>query len=255
MRTHGGAVAVLLTLAMVAWVAAVAVCYLKGRWIAGIMGLAAPAAAGGGFLVSLLYLSIPGLLLGPALALGALVGALRAPRPGSWWDARNRDASATIRAAPWLALLGATAAAYGAAFLLIGAEQDEARRNLAGRDLRFAAVQTLDLAEADLSRANLEGLVLDRQDLHDSLLVGARAAYASFQGANLRAADLTDADLGGADFRFADLQGADLTGADLTGADLTGADLTDADLHGADLAGLRFDGATVWPQGFQPPEP
>jgi len=40
-----------------------------------------------------------------------------------------------------------------------------------------------------------------------------------------------------------------LFGADLSGANLSGADLTDANLRGA-----RWSRATLWPEGFTPPE-
>ena len=40
------------------------------------------------------------------------------------------------------------------------------------------------------------------------------------------------------------------TRANLNGADLSGADLYRADLSGADLYRVRWDSATVWPDGF-----
>ena len=49
--------------------------------------------------------------------------------------------------------------------------------------------------------------------------------------------------------RWADLRGANLRGANLSGVDLSGANLTDANLRGA-----RWSRATLWPEGFTPPE-
>ena len=58
-----------------------------------------------------------------------------------------------------------------------------------------------------------------------------------------------DGFLSGADLSGANLSGANLSGANLSGANLTGANLTDANLRGA-----RWSRATLWPEGFTPPE-
>ena len=50
----------------------------------------------------------------------------------------------------------------------------------------------------------------------------------------------------------AELRGAFLGGADLFNADLAGADLRETNLIGADFSGVRYDGRTVWPEGFDP---
>ncbi|MCC2667548.1 MAG: pentapeptide repeat protein [Armatimonadetes bacterium] len=76
---------------------------------------------------------------------------------------------------------------------------------------------------------------------------------ADLRGADLRGAQMRHAVLWGADLRKSRLDGADLRCADLTCADLSGAYLREATLTGADLSGARWNGATCWPDGFQPP--
>ena len=76
---------------------------------------------------------------------------------------------------------------------------------------------------------------------------------ADLRGADLRRAQLQHTILWGADLRKARLERADLRCADLTCADLSGAYLREAILTGADLAGARWNAATIWPEGFQPP--
>ena len=116
--------------------------------------------------------------------------------------------------------------------------------DLSGADLSRANLSRANLSGADLSRANLRGANLSRADLSRANLSGADLYGADLRGANLRGADLYGADLYGADLR-----GANLRGANLSGADLTGANLTDANLRGA-----RWSRATLWPEGFTPPE-
>lgn len=118
----------------------------------------------------------------------------------------------------------------------------------------------VDLWDADLTAAGLNGASLSRADLSDVKLVGAtliradlRAANlggAKLKGANLRAANLEDADLTGANLKGANLEDASLadltlTYANLKGAVLIDADLTDADLTGADLRGANLKGAKL----------
>jgi hypothetical protein len=55
-----------------------------------------------------------------------------------------------------------------------------------------------------------------------------------------------------ADLRGANLQGADLGEAELSAANLRGANLRTANLRGADLRNANHDGATRWPDGFDP---
>ena len=101
-----------------------------------------------------------------------------------------------------------------------------------------------DLSGADLSGANLRGANLSGADLSGADLSGAYLRGANLSGANLTDANLTDANL----------RGAYLSGANLSGANLTDANLRGAYLSGANLSGARWRRATLWPEGFTPPE-
>jgi uncharacterized protein YjbI with pentapeptide repeats len=90
----------------------------------------------------------------------------------------------------------------------------------------------VDLAQADLRRANLA-----EADLRVANLSRADLREANLSGADLSAANLTMADLRGADLSGADLSGADLYGAILERTNLTGANLLEAVLYKADLHG------------------
>ena len=116
--------------------------------------------------------------------------------------------------------------------------------NLTGADLRGANLRGANLSGADLSRANLYGANLYGAYLYGAYLYGADLSRANLYGANLY----------GANLRGANLFGANLTGANLSGADLSGADLYRANLTDANLRGARWSRATLWPEGFTPPE-
>ncbi|MCP4663533.1 MAG: hypothetical protein GY856_49745, partial [bacterium] len=92
--------------------------------------------------------------------------------------------------------------------------------------------QTMQLAGADFSGAELRGV-----DLGGAVLQGTSFERAELRGASLAAADLAEASL-----RFADARRASFAGADLTRVAGDHADFQDADLEGADLTGadLRF---------------
>ena len=141
--------------------------------------------------------------------------------------------------------------------------------DLSGANLRVADLSGADLSRADLSRANLRGANLSGANLRGAYLSGADLSRANLRGAYLSGADLYGADLYGAYLRGAYLTGANLTdanlrgaylrGANLSGANLTDANLTDANLRGAYLSGANLSGArwrraTLWPEGFTPPE-
>src|ERR1035437_7590542 len=76
----------------------------------------------------------------------------------------------------------------------------------------------VNLSDADLTSADLEGL-----DLSFANLRGATLAFARMAQCNLSFVDLTDANVIGADLRGATLRGARTVNASLTGADLRGA--------------------------------
>lgn len=92
----------------------------------------------------------------------------------------------------------------------------------------------------DLSDAFLSGRDLGWINLSDAFLIGAK-----LDGDHLRGADFREADLSGASLRGADLIGADFTGVDLGAANLSGADLDSANLSGADLSEANLTGANL----------
>lgn len=86
---------------------------------------------------------------------------------------------------------------------------------------------------AGLQRANLHQALLSEADLSQIHGAGCRMTEALLKGALLPGADLSCAQLAGIMAEGAQLQQASLRGADLTEAILLGADLTEADLTGA----------------------
>lgn len=82
-------------------------------------------------------------------------------------------------------------------------------------------------------------------DLSDASLTGINLAYADLSKANLSRANLAGVQLGQANLTGANLTGADLTGAKLYMANLTGANLTGARLRDAKLYKALLDGADL----------
>jgi uncharacterized protein YjbI with pentapeptide repeats len=147
-----------------------------------------------------------------------------------------------------------------------------------GANLNRARLDLVRLGDANLEKASLRFASFEKADLEfanlrSALLLGTNLRGANLQYASLEEADLTDADLQGAHLGHANLQGADLRRANLKRADLArasleeaylmavelpeanlcGANLRDAYLRGANLLNARWDGETVWPDGFTPP--
>ena len=128
-----------------------------------------------------------------------------------------------------------------------------------GADVAFIGSEKLRV-----SQAGVLNIVDVWQLARDGFLSGADLSGANLSRADLSRADLSSANLYGAYLYGADLSGADLSGADLSGANLSRADLSRADLssanlygaylYGADLSGARWSRATLWPEGFPPPE-
>jgi uncharacterized protein YjbI with pentapeptide repeats len=119
-----------------------------------------------------------------------------------------------------------------------------------GANLLLADFTQAHLARADLSGTDLSGADLLLADFSDADLSGADLSVADLSGATLSGAWLTGAalpqtDLSGADLSGADLSGADLSGANLARADLSGANLAQARLSGADLTGANLSGANL----------
>jgi len=90
--------------------------------------------------------------------------------------------------------------------------------------------------EHTLPFANLSRTVLSHVNLADVDLTGAQLDETDLGHATLRGAILLDADLSGSNLSFTDLRGADLRGANLD----------NAELHGADLDGARLEGASCF---------
>lgn len=119
------------------------------------------------------------------------------------------------------------------------------RVDLSEADLCGARLDGADLGKANLIGADLCGARLDGADLESADLRGANLHRARLVRTNLRGALLEEADLRRADLREAHLDRADLYGANLREADLEEANLRRADLYRADLSGARLDGADL----------
>jgi hypothetical protein len=106
----------------------------------------------------------------------------------------------------------------------------------------------VDLTEADLTRAGLEGYYLSEADLSGAQLKGADLSFADLRkadlsGAILHRATLGQADLSKANLHHALLDRANFTMAKLCGANLSKAQLSFAILNSTDLSGADLDGA------------
>ena len=104
---------------------------------------------------------------------------------------------------------------------------------------------TLDLSDADLYDAKLDGASLKRVTAQTAIFYLASLKKTVFERADLVNADFRDADLSGAKFPRAVLTQSDFRGATLTDATFAGAFLSGADFRRAELSGARFDGANI----------
>jgi uncharacterized protein YjbI with pentapeptide repeats len=130
-----------------------------------------------------------------------------------------------------------------------------ARADLEGAHFEFARLLEADLYGANLEGANLKGATLHRAHLEEAHLEGAnlegatlyraKLGGANLEGANLEGVNLRRASLEGANLQGASLEGADLQDAHLAGTNLGGATLALADLAGADLKGANLQGAEL----------
>ncbi len=96
---------------------------------------------------------------------------------------------------------------------------------------------------ADLSGANLRGVIFHNVNLSGTNLRGANLQYADLHGANLSQADLREIDFNAANLRGADLSQTELFGAFFDSADLSGANLTYAE--GGEFRNADLKGATM----------
>jgi len=124
------------------------------------------------------------------------------------------------------------------------------KADLEGIWMPQASLRNVDLSEANLSEANLSGADLRGARLSEAKLVRADLSGTDLRGAklietNLSEAKLIRADLRGANLSEADLSGADLNQANLSEADLTKATLSRANLSEADLTKVTLSGADL----------
>jgi len=110
-----------------------------------------------------------------------------------------------------------------------------AETDLSGADLSDAVLVMVDLAGAKLSRTDLS-----RADLSTASFTGAILSEALLFGAKL-----TDSDLSGANLSKAILSRANLTGANLAKATLLGANLFEANLWEANLEQVNLTGSNL----------
>lgn len=112
-----------------------------------------------------------------------------------------------------------------------------------------------DLAQADLTDANLAGkdfsmsaltnTAFDRADLRAAKFKAAALDGASFTEANLQNAIFSSTDLQNVTFDRADLTNAQITAAALKGATFVGATLVNTEFSKSDLSGISFEGLTL----------
>ena len=124
-------------------------------------------------------------------------------------------------------------------------------------DRRFQSVkiERVDAFECDLREIDLAGAIVDnaylpygnlsRANLQDLIVKCGNFGDAKLTNSNLNRAKLDDVDLSRSNLRYARLREASLRGCNLSGADLTGADLTGTDLTGANLNGANFNDAKL----------
>jgi uncharacterized protein YjbI with pentapeptide repeats len=129
--------------------------------------------------------------------------------------------------------------------------------SLANADLRGARLQCaidqnacVDLREAWLNNAQLQGASLESAQLQGASLADAQLQGASLDNVLLHGAWLNRAQLQGVSLAYARLQGASLADAQLQGASLDnallhGAKLDRAQLQGASLNGTQLQGASL----------
>ena len=110
-------------------------------------------------------------------------------------------------------------------------------------------VQVVAFRAEDVAFIGSEKLRVSQAGVLNIVDVWQLARDGFLSGAFLSGADLSGAYLSGANLSGANLSRANLSGANLTDANLRGANLTDANLRGA-----RWSRATLWPEGFTPPE-
>src|SRR5258708_30282078 len=90
-----------------------------------------------------------------------------------------------------------------------------------------AEMQEARLVNANLTDADMSGVIATQTDFTDAIMRGAKLTRANLQNAKLAGVNLEGADLSATNMRGADLEGAVLTGAKTDLADFYGATLKD----------------------------
>ena len=125
------------------------------------------------------------------------------------------------------------------------AEADLSNARLDGVDLSGADLARANLSGSDLVAADLSGANLASADLSKACLVGARMDRARFDGANLEHARLQRATLAGCSAKSACLRNANVSEAGFTSADLSGACFLDAWAKKANFEGASLINADL----------
>lgn len=108
----------------------------------------------------------------------------------------------------------------------------------------------IELVEADLRGANINGVMLDRALLNRSDMTGASMRYVSateadFVGVHLYAANMNYSKFWKSSFRLADMRYATLVSADMRRTDCTAVRFREADLDATDFEGADLSGAML----------
>lgn len=119
--------------------------------------------------------------------------------------------------------------------------------NLAEADLRRADLYGANLSEANLSETFLDGANLRFADLCRANMTKAGLSWADLKWTKLRGVNLSNAVLIRADLSLTDLRGANLSNAVLDSTNLTLAKLSEVNLSGAE-----YNQNTIWPDNFDP---
>ncbi len=124
------------------------------------------------------------------------------------------------------------------------------RPDLSGAGRGFALLGWVQLAGANLRRADLSGAWLMRGNLSGADLSEAILHETDFRRADLARACLARANISRADLSWSNLSQANLADANLHGANLSGANLREAILNGAVLTGANLSRARAWGTSF-----
>jgi hypothetical protein len=123
------------------------------------------------------------------------------------------------------------------------------RANFYETDLDDANLESVNLEYANLEKAWLRTSKLEGASLFCAKMHGARLHYADMRNTDLSLVELQNADLTLTDLRNAVLFSSDLQNSVLVGTDLRGANLLEANLENVTFNGLKFDEATILPDG------